>query len=55
MKKMADELTPKQEAFIQAVASGMDNSEAYRAVYYPESMQDETISLANDPIVENDR
>jgi phage terminase small subunit len=46
-------LTAKQEAFIQAVVSGMNNSEAYRSVYYAEGMKPETInrnahSLAND-------
>lgn len=37
-------LTPKQEKFAQCVASGMNQSDAYRASYACESMGDATIN-----------
>jgi len=37
-------LTPKQEKFCQSVASGMNNSDAYRSAYNCEGMQPETIN-----------
>ena len=36
-------LTAKQEAFAQAVASGMTQADAYRHAYDAENMQDDTI------------
>lgn len=37
-------LTPKQEKFCQSVASGMNNSDAYRSAYNCEGMGDPTIN-----------
>jgi phage terminase small subunit len=36
-------LTPKQEAFAQAVASGMTQADAYRSAYNSDKMKPETI------------
>lgn len=36
-------LTPKQEAFAQAVASGMTQADAYRSAYVTNGMKPETI------------
>jgi phage terminase small subunit len=36
-------LTPKQEAFAQAVASGMTQADAYRSAYNADKMKPETI------------
>ncbi len=36
-------LTAKQEAFCQAVASGMNQSDAYRSAYDAENMKPETV------------
>lgn len=49
-------LTPKQEKFAQCVASGMNQSDAYRAAYACEGMSDpaiyvEACRLAQDPNV----
>lgn len=44
---MMSELTPKQEAFAQAVASGKSQSDAYRAAYtVRESTKPETVNQA---------
>ena len=40
---MNEELTPKQEKFIQNVVSGMSQREAYKNSYNAENMKDETI------------
>jgi hypothetical protein len=40
---MEKPLTEKQEAFAKALASGMDQSDAYRAAYNAENMKNETI------------
>lgn len=37
-------LTPKQEKFCQSVASGMNNSDAYRSAYNCDGMLDATIN-----------
>lgn len=37
-------LTPKKEAFAQAVASGMTQADAYRTAYNAENMKPETIA-----------
>jgi len=37
-------LTPKQEKFCQSVASGMNNSDAYRSAYNCDGMGDPTIN-----------
>lgn len=42
-KKTPQGLTPKQEAFAQAIASGMEQSAAYRAAYTATKMNDKTI------------
>lgn len=39
-------LTPKQEAFCQAVADGCSQAEAYRMAYDAEKMQDATVWAA---------
>ena len=36
-------LTPKQEAFAQAIASGMTQADAYRSAYNAENMKDATV------------
>ena len=36
-------LTPKQEAFAQAIASGMTQADAYRSAYDAENMKDATV------------
>jgi hypothetical protein len=46
-------LTAKQEAFIDAVASGLDNSAAYRKVYYAEGMKPETVNRAAHSVANN--
>lgn len=38
-----NELTPKQERFIQNIISGMSQREAYKEAYNAENMKDETI------------
>lgn len=40
---MKDELTPKQERFIQNIVSGMTQRQAYKEAYNAENMKDETI------------
>lgn len=40
---MKEELTPKQERFIQNIVSGMSQREAYKNSYNAENMKDETI------------
>ena len=40
---MKEELTPKQEKFIQNIVSGMSQREAYKNSYNAENMKDETI------------
>lgn len=42
---MKDELTPKQERFIQNIVSGMSQREAYKNSYNAENMQDESIDV----------
>jgi phage terminase small subunit len=37
------ELTPKQEAFAQAIVTGMSQSDAYRAAYSADNMKPETV------------
>jgi phage terminase small subunit len=41
---MSMSLTPKQEAFAQAVASGMTQADAYRKAYNADKMKVETIA-----------
>ena len=38
-----NELTPKQEKFIQNIVSGMSQRQAYKEAYDAENMKDETI------------
>ena len=40
---MKEELTPKQERFIQNIVSGMSQREAYKNSYNAENMSDDTI------------
>lgn len=40
---MKEELTPKQERFIQNIVSGMTQRQAYKEAYDAENMKDETI------------
>lgn len=40
---MKEELTPKQEKFIQNIVSGMTQRQAYKEAYDAENMKDETI------------
>ena len=40
---MNDNLTPKQEKFIQNIVSGMTQRQAYKEAYNAENMKDETI------------
>lgn len=40
---MKEELTPKQERFVQNIVSGMSQREAYKNSYNAENMKDETI------------
>lgn len=40
---MSDNLTPKQERFIQNIVSGMTQRQAYKDAYNAENMADETI------------
>jgi phage terminase small subunit len=42
-KGIALELTPKQEAFAQAIVTGMSQSDAYRAAYSADNMKPETV------------
>lgn len=42
---MKDELTPKQERFIQNIVSGMSQRQAYKDAYNVESMSDEAIDV----------
>jgi phage terminase small subunit len=42
-KGIALELTPKQEAFAQAIVTGMSQADAYRAAYSAENMKPETV------------
>ena len=52
---MADKLTPKQEAFAQAVAGGQSYADAYRSAYSSkgkhQTVHTEGSKLANDPKV----
>ena len=43
MIPLNEELTPKQEKFIQNIVSGMSQREAYKNSYNAENMKDETI------------
>lgn len=40
---LKEELTPKQEKFIQNIVSGMSQRQAYKDAYNAENMKDETI------------
>ena len=40
---MNDNLTPKQERFVQNIVSGMSQRQAYKDAYDAENMKDETI------------
>ena len=40
---MKEDLTPKQERFIQNIVSGMSQRQAYKDAYNTENMKDETI------------
>jgi len=56
--KLPNGLTAKQEAFAQALASGLSNADSYRASYDATSMKDNTIhteasKLANNPAIAN--
>lgn len=42
---MKEELTPKQEKFIQNIVSGMSQREAYKNSYNAENMKDEVIDV----------
>ena len=43
MIPLKEELTPKQEKFIQNIVSGMSQRQAYKDAYNAENMKDETI------------
>ena len=46
-------LTPKQEAFCQAICDGKNQSEAYRLVYNTEKMKDETVQNSAHKLIHN--
>jgi hypothetical protein len=46
-------MTPKQEAFCQAVADGLSQSEAYRRAYDAEKMKPETIQKVAHELIKN--
>ena len=50
-----NELTPKQERFIQNIVSGMSQREAYKDAYNAENMKDETIDVQASVLFKNDK
>lgn len=46
-------LTPKQEAFAQAVFNGMNASDAYRSAYDADAMKDEAIHVNASKLLKN--
>lgn len=50
---MAEKLTAKQEAFAQAIVSGMNQSDAYRAAYNAGSMSAATINVKASELMAN--
>lgn len=48
-------MTPKQEAFAQALADGMTQSDAYRVAYGPKNMAEDTIHQAASRLAKNSK
>jgi phage terminase small subunit len=46
-------LTPKQEAFCQAICNGMNQSDAYRLAYNAANMKQETVNKRASELVNN--